>query len=335
MKKQRRYLRRMLILVGGLVLLYFGSALVMVALPMPEMADAEVMTKEEDEADGMTIEQLYEFEPHTFVMRDGISLHCRRFVSTSPDSLVFLHGASGHSSQLNKCAGLIRESTGIEVFAYDHRGHGESPGPRGDVDYIGQYASDAADVLQAVRELKPEGRIILAGHSMGGGIVQRYAMSDEDKLADAYLLFAPVMGRGMPAEKVPPFAKPHMPRAFGLLMLNAAGIHGLDHLPVLRFGFPSFDGHINQYTYSAVRSMRPYDYRDGLTALDKPLLIVIGASDTATGVDSKIVAEEVKKHTNGDVVTVNGEGHHVQNSPLGIEAASSWVTNVLGREKKP
>jgi hypothetical protein len=86
---------------------------------------------------------------------------------------------------------------------------------------------------------------------MGGGIIQRYAMSDEPQLADAYLLFAPLPGRGIPDERMPRFARPHWPRFLGTLMLNAVGIERFNHLPVLKFGLPEFEGHINQYTFTS------------------------------------------------------------------------------------
>jgi pimeloyl-ACP methyl ester carboxylesterase len=329
METRRRYRRWIVPAVCGLSLLYFGSALGMIALPMPRVADANRMTRAEAEADGMTVEQRYEFEPCGFATRDGIRLYGRRFTSPSADSIVFLHGASGHSSQLNKCAGMLREATGMEVFAYDHRGHGASPGPRGDVAFVGQYATDVADVLQAVRTLKPEGRILLAGHSMGGGIAQRYAMSSESQLADAYLLFAPAMGRGLPGDKIPDIARPHLPRIFGLLMLNAVGIRGFNHEPVVTFAFPDFDGHITEYSYAAVRSMLPHDFRVGLAAIEKPLLVVLGAGDMARGVDPVRIAEAVRTYSRGAVVIVEGEGHHVHNAPQAIDTAAAWISETF------
>lgn len=63
-----------------------------------------------------------------------------------------------------------QEATQAEVFAIDLRGHGKSDGKDGDVDYINQYADDLADIVSAIRKQKPKGKIIIAGHSMGGGV---------------------------------------------------------------------------------------------------------------------------------------------------------------------
>lgn len=273
----------------------------------------------------MTVEQLYESQPFDFTTRDGLMLHGTRYVSKSPHTILFLHGASGHSSQLNKSIGMIREATGGEIFTYDHRGHGSSPGARGDLDHVDQYVEDVADVLKIVKGLKPNGRIILAGHSMGGGIIQRYAMSHEAKLADAYLLFAPVLGMGLPGEIMPPSIQPHQSRFLGLFMLNAVGVKRFNHLPAMNFGFAEFNGHINQYTFTAAISVRPDNYQKGIAALQKPALVILGGNDTATGVTADIAAAAIREYSHAEVVVIQGERHHVQNSPNAVAKVADWM----------
>jgi len=268
--QKQRYLRWAPISLVGLVILYLGTALILINLPMPQVAQKDWVSREQAIAEGMTLDQSYESQPFEFPTRDGLNLHGARYASKSPHTILFLHGASGHSSQLNNGIGLIRKATGVEIFTYDHRGHGSSPGARGDLDHVDQYVEDVADVLKTIKKLKPEGRIILAAHSMGGGIVQRYAVSDAAKLADAYLLFAPALGRGLPGEVLPPNVKVHMPRILGLFMLNAIGVKRFNHLPAINFGFPEFNGHINQYTFNAALSMRPDTFEKGIAALQKP-----------------------------------------------------------------
>lgn len=314
-----------------LVILYFVVALVLILLPMPQVAQGDRVTKEQAIAEGMTVEQTYESQPFDFPARDGLILHGVRNVSDSPHTLLFLHGASGHSSQLNKSIGMIRKATGAEIFTYDHRGHGSSPGARGDLDHVDQYVEDLADVLKIIKAFKPNGRIILAGHSMGGGIIQRYGMSDEPKLADAYLLFAPVLGRELPGEITPPTIKAHMARFLGLFMLNAVGVNSFNHLPVLNFGFADFDGHIHQYTFTAALSVRPDDFRKGIAALQKPALVILGGNDAATGITADMAAKAFREHSDAEVVVIQGERHHVQNSPDAVAKVADWMRKSLGR----
>lgn len=332
MTKTRRYLRWATLSLAGLVILYFVVAFVLILLPMPQVAQGDRVTKEQAIAEGMTVEQTYESQPFDFTARDGLILHGVRYVSDSPHTLVFLHGASGHSSQLNKSIGMIRKATGAEIFTYDHRGHGSSPGARGDLDHADQYVEDLADVLKVIKAFKPNGRIILAGHSMGGGIIQRYGMSDEPKLADAYLLFAPVLGGELPGEITPPTIKPHMSRFLGLFMLNAVALKSFNHLPVINFGFADFDGHINQYTFTAALSVRPDDFRKGIAALRKPALVILGGNDTATGVTADMAAKAFREHSDAEVVVIPGERHHVQNSPDSVAQVADWMRKVLERK---
>lgn len=174
-------------------------------------------------------------------------------------------------------------------------------------------------------------RIILAGHSMGGGIVQAYAASDEPQLADAYLLFAPLMGRGLPGAFVPNFIRLHMPRIIGISLLNRIGFRKLNRMPVMRFGLGNFDGHIDHYTYNAAVSMNPNDYVEGLTALKKPLLVVIGKRDTQFGTVPEKIVEAVKRHSRGEIVVIDIQAHHVQNASATIDVTSSWMERILDR----
>ena len=132
------------------------------------------------------------------------------------------------------------------MIALDLRGHGKSEGKAGDIRYIGQYEDDVADVIAALRLQKPGSRIILLGHSMGGGIAMRYAATHEAPAADAYLLFAPHLGvksattrteppQGHASEGEAPL-KLHLPRTIGLIILNAARVRWLNGLdtPVLQ-----------------------------------------------------------------------------------------------------
>ena len=114
-----------------LAFLYPVTAWLLIQLPMPEIPSDAIITQEQATADGMTLDQIYSFESIDFKASDGVFLKGSRYVSPSPHSILFLHGASGHSSQLNKSIGLIREKSGIEIFTYDHRGHGDSPSVRG------------------------------------------------------------------------------------------------------------------------------------------------------------------------------------------------------------
>mgnify|MGYP001799170600 CR=1 FL=1 len=135
---------------------------------------------------------------------------------------------------MNRSAGQVREAKKAEVIAVDFRGHGQSEGNAGDVDYIEQYADDLIDVISTIKKNKPNGKIIIAGHSMGGGIALRYAMKNNAPSVDGYLLFAPLLGDNAPtlaqstaiaATNSETFLKIHIERIIGCELYNSLGVH--------------------------------------------------------------------------------------------------------------
>ena len=80
---------------------------------------------------------------------------------------------------------------GFQVIAYDARGHGTSaPGPVGSYDYD-HLGADVAAVAEA---RAGEGRVVLAGHSMGAHTIAALALSGFERLAAAVFIGPAAMG---------------------------------------------------------------------------------------------------------------------------------------------
>ena len=219
-------------------------------------------------------EQVYSNFPQKFIMRDGKHLFSYKYEIESNTTIILLHGVLSSAYLMNKTSGLLREATNSEVIALDLRGHGQSEGTPGELDYINQYVDDLSDVIMTIKKEKPNQKIILAGHSMGGGIILRYAMENETSLVDGYILFAPHLGVNSPTikeEKIvsgeEPFIKLHINRIIGLKMMNAIEETKYNNLPVLFFNLPETMP-ITKYSYRANESMSPFDYKKGLNAID-------------------------------------------------------------------
>ena len=84
---------------------------------------------------------------------------------------VLVHGwTQDHTSWEDVTARLA--SRGVRVLAYDARGHGWSDaGPTGTAT-IEQLADDLAELVE---QLVPDGRMVLAGHSLGGPVIMCFA----------------------------------------------------------------------------------------------------------------------------------------------------------------
>ena len=277
-------------------------------------------------------EQTYKNVSQKFIMRDDKQLLANTYKSESKTTIILLHGVLSSSFLMNKTAGLLRKSTNSEVIALDFRGHGQSEGTPGDVDYINQYVDDLEDVIIALKEEKPNQKIILAGHSMGGGIILRYAMQQKAPKINGYILFAPHLGVNSPTLKKEvvtkeeaSFIKLHINRIIGLKMMNAIGETKYNNLPVLFFNLPEAMP-VTKYSYRANESMSPLDYKKGLNAINKPLLVIVGSKDEAF--DAKKIKTAVTQNSKGEVYVVENETHNgIRHNKKTMEIVSQWFNN--------
>ncbi|SFR60944.1 alpha/beta hydrolase [Maribacter stanieri] len=278
------------------------------------------------------LEQLYKNEPRKFTAKDGKQLFAYKYNSDSDTTILLLHGILSSAYMMNRTAGLLQEATHSEIVALDFRGHGQSEGTPGDVSYINQYVDDVIDVVTSIKKEKPNQKIILAGHSMGGGIILRYAMAKDAIAVDGYLLFAPQLGANSPTLKIAPvegdqepFLKLHLNRIIGIKMMNAIGETKYNDLPVLFFNLPE-SMPVTKYSYRANESMYPADYKEGLQHMTKPLLVVVGANDEA------FVAEEfhtaVTENSNGKVFVIPDETHNgIRHNNKAMKIIANWFNN--------
>lgn len=268
-----------------------------------------------------------------FKMRDGAVLHARWMEAGSNTTVVLVHGVMSNADAMTPTAQGIRDAAGVNVTTLDLRGHGSSQGRFGDIDYIGQYEDDLADVVLAIRKQNPQGRLILAGHSMGGGIAMRYAAKRAMPTVDGYLLFAPHLGERSPTTRkwdapaldasIESPLKVAVGRTVGLIMLNTVGISMFNHLGTLYFNVSGGHGLVH-YTFAAMADMAPDDHEIALGADDKPLLLIAGTNDEAF--DASQYPFVVKLHRNGYAHIVPGATHDgVLSDPAAFTAVAQWL----------
>ena len=320
----RKWLRRSVIGFSISAAIYFVAALVLTFWPVPEFTtDPEIALARAAETAGVQ-EEVYDYEEIRFTMRDGVELFGRRFAADSDTTVLFVHGVAGESSGHNQTAGMIRAAGPVDFIALDLRGHGESGGRLWDIDYIGQYEDDLAD------------RIILAGHSMGGGIALRYALLPDAPKVDAYLLFAPNLGinslttRTESTEDAGPDVEPllmiNIPRLIGLSMLTTVGITGFNGLPTMIFNLPP-EFPARGYSFRAMATTGPDDHALALAAVSVPLLVLAGSDDEAF--HGEQYEPVVTAHSDGEVVLVDGETHNsILHSEEAMEAFREWLATV-------
>lgn len=95
---------------------------------------------------------------------------------------VLVHSMAGNTAQWSAQLGHLRRKR--RTVALDLRGHGRSDPPKnGDYSLSGM----AADIGAVVEQLNL-GKIVLVGHSMGGGVALAYAGAHPDRVAGLLLL---------------------------------------------------------------------------------------------------------------------------------------------------
>lgn len=217
--------------------------------------------------------------------RDGARLDYRYYPSSAKNLMIILHGSGYHSRYLYKLAKTLSENNVVQVVTPDLRGHGVKPTKRGDVDYIGQLDDDVDDVLQFCRNTYHPEKIIIAGHSSGGGLVLRLMGNQKRQQADGYVLLAPYLAHDAPTTNAQSgWAKPSLIKVIFAHMLNGFGLHWLDHVVTINFELPRQyrDGSETlAYTHALITSMSPLNYQSDLQNTSKKTLIVVGENDEA------------------------------------------------------
>jgi len=106
--------------------------------------------------------------------RDGTMLAVRRWpVADATVSVLLVHGLGEHSGRYEHVGRFFGER-GLDVTAFDLRGHGHSAGRRA---YVARWSDYLDDVEDMLGELEAPTRV-LYGHSLGGLIATSYATSD-------------------------------------------------------------------------------------------------------------------------------------------------------------
>ena len=238
-------------------------------------------------------------ELKTFAARDGKQLGYRHYPSESDKVIILLHGSGWHSRYFLPLAEFISAEGLAQVYTPDLRGHGPTPERRGDVDYIGQFEDDLADLITMIRKDNPNAMLIVGGHSSGGGLAIRFAGSRYGQQADAYLLLTPYLKYNAPTiNPKSGWAYPYTARIAGLTMLNNWGIHRFDYLTVIEFNMPeeARDGtETLSYSHRLNTAYAPRNYKKDLSAITQPLLVVAGTADKAN--DAEQYEQVISQYT--------------------------------------
>ena len=275
--------------------------------------------------------------PHLqrFTARDGTPLGVRVYPTDSDTIAILLHGSGMDGRSLHALARHLAHHDAATAIVPDLRGHGPTPPRRGDIDHIGQLEEDLADLIHHLTAATTANgrrpRIIVIGHSLGGGLALRFASGPHGHLADALVLLAPFLAHDAPTTRPGGggWATPHVGRIAALTVLNALGVHRFDGAAVIAFALSErqrADGGTPTYSHRLQTSFAPRDYRRDLQALEQPLLVVVGHDDTSFHADR--YAPTILPWTEADVVLLDGVDHvGLVVRPEALEVVRSWIAS--------
>ncbi|HDP33882.1 MAG TPA: alpha/beta hydrolase [Candidatus Hydrogenedentes bacterium] len=119
-------------------------------------------------------------EEGRFKANEQVELYERRAKCSSAPlaNVALLHGYGDHCSRYEWVMTTFRDA-GINVYAYDQRGHGRSPGKRAYIHRFEDFLDDLDAFLEHIAPDLGDVPLFLMGHSMGGMALARYAQTRE------------------------------------------------------------------------------------------------------------------------------------------------------------
>ncbi|WP_257670764.1 alpha/beta hydrolase [Parapedobacter tibetensis] len=219
----KKIVRRSLKFIIINCILYVLACFVLIYWPVPSKKDIENY----DYSSIRTSSKYHSTGENEWIQtRSKEKLFCRVFPSESKTVLILIHGSGSEGRYLSNLAQSLAENNTATVITPDLRGHGESAFKKGDISYIGQLENDIEDIIDYTKNQLSAKKIILAGHSSGGGLVLRYLGNQKLTKIDKAIMISPYLGHTSPTVKSNSggWVTVAVKRWIGLSMLNHLGV---------------------------------------------------------------------------------------------------------------
>ncbi|SET21302.1 Lysophospholipase, alpha-beta hydrolase superfamily [Salinibacillus kushneri] len=220
-------------------------------------------------------------------LRDNTYMYFRYYPSEADIVLILIHGIAEDHKYLKPLAAYVANENLAHVYTPDLRGYGDYAETKGDVDYIGQHDDDLMEFMDYIQDKHQHSKVILGGHSAGGGTTLRFTTHAYSQHISGYLLLAPfvhfmapIMKKGDSENKESP-NQAHVGRIMKLMMLNRLHMRKRNHQEVLTVHDPANENpaKLKGLSYRLFMSRLPDSYKRSLKRLTKPALVLIGDQD--------------------------------------------------------
>ncbi len=263
------------------IVLYIIACFVLIYWPIPTKKNIE--NYDYSSLKNKSVQSFFE-EKTNIKTRDNYEIFSRVFQSKNTDVIILIHGSGAEGRYLRTLGKSLADLNIATVLIPDLRGHGENQGARGDIDFIGQLENDIEDLIEFSKKQLGAQRVILAGHSSGGGLVLRYIANAQNLKVDKAIMLSPYLGHECPTVKPNSgnWVTVAIKRWVGISMINRIGITKFDALPVLFFNRPEAYNdklQLASYSYRMAVNFAPKNYKEDIPKINIPALVLVGGKD--------------------------------------------------------
>mgnify|MGYP005836440075 FL=1 len=273
----------------------------------------------------------------TFIGKGGIEIYFQAWRAERPKGIVVIsHGLGEHSGRYANIIERMRGS-GVSFYALDHRGHGRSGGTRGHVASFMEYIRDLKVFINQIKDEYGTLPIVLLGHSLGGLIAMKYALTHPDDMKALVLSSAGLV----PAVAVPAWKKKmglffskHIPT---LAMSNGLDAAELSHDRSVVDAYvndPLVHDRVTSRWYAEFTATEEECLRRA-SELDMPLLVIHGKADAIVDYrgSEKVYAEARSKDKTLHLFP--GLYHETMNETPSerakvLDVVAKWIVSHLG-----
>ena len=131
----------------------------------------------------------------SFNTQDRLKIFYRQYQADPERArMVIAHGLGEHSGRYGNIVERLLPK-GITIWALDHRGHGQSDGPRGHILAFNQYISDVSKhlVINLESELPGSEDVLYSADVLGGHVVVKENRTGEESRIELETLFNAVI----------------------------------------------------------------------------------------------------------------------------------------------
>lgn len=242
-----------------------------------------------------------------------------------------VHGVGEHSGRYEHVASYLNKY-GFAMQAFDHRGHGKSPGARGHFPTYETVMKDIARHLEETRKRFPGKAIILYGHSMGGNLVLNFVLRMQPEITGV-MVTSPLLRLSFrPSGLKIALAKLLMRIWPALPMPSGLDTSDFSHDPESNKKYDDDPLNHKKVTPCFLNLIDAGDWALARASeFSKPLLLMHGGADRITSPEnSRFFAEKAGEGCS--LIIWDGLYHEIHNEPekrMVLETMVKWIKSII------